>query len=35
MAEHLKYLNDENFKESISKGVTLVDFMPIGVGLAG
>ena len=26
MAEHLIYLNDENFKSTISKGVTLVDF---------
>lgn len=26
MAEHLKYLDDENFNESISQGVTLVDF---------
>lgn len=23
---HLKYLNDENFQEEVSKGVTLVDF---------
>lgn len=26
MAEHLPHLNDDNFKEHISKGVTLVDF---------
>jgi thioredoxin 1 len=26
MAENLKYLNDENFDSTISKGVTLVDF---------
>ena len=26
MAEHLIYLIDENFKSTISKGVTLVDF---------
>ncbi len=26
MAEHLKYLNDENFEKTISNGVTLVDF---------
>jgi thioredoxin 1 len=26
MAEHLKYLDDENFQETIAKGVTLVDF---------
>ncbi len=26
MTENLKYLNDENFDETISKGVTLVDF---------
>lgn len=26
MAEHLVYLDDSNFKSTISKGVTLVDF---------
>lgn len=26
MAENLKYLTDDNFNETISKGVTLVDF---------
>jgi len=26
MAENLKYLNDDNFESTISKGVTLVDF---------
>lgn len=26
MAEHLVYLNDDNFKSTIAKGVTLVDF---------
>lgn len=26
MAEHLKYLSDDNFEDTISKGVTLVDF---------
>lgn len=26
MSENLKYLNDENFKDTIAKGVTLVDF---------
>lgn len=26
MSEDLKYLNDENFESTISKGVTLVDF---------
>jgi thioredoxin 1 len=26
MAEHLKYLNDENFEKTIESGVTLVDF---------
>lgn len=26
MADHLPYLNDENFQQEISKGVTLVDF---------
>ena len=26
MAEELKYLDDKNFQETISKGVTLVDF---------
>lgn len=26
MAEHLKYLNDDNFQTTIDKGVTLVDF---------
>jgi thioredoxin 1 len=26
MAEHLAYLNDDNFENEISKGVTLVDF---------
>ena len=26
MSEQLKYLNDENFQETVSKGVTLVDF---------
>lgn len=26
MSENLKYLTDENFKDTISKGVTLVDF---------
>lgn len=26
MAENLKYLNDSNFDNTISKGVTLVDF---------
>lgn len=26
MAENLKYLTDENFEQSISTGVTLVDF---------
>lgn len=26
MAENLKYLNDENFQNTIAKGVTLVDF---------
>lgn len=26
MSEHIKYLNDDNFQSTISKGVTLVDF---------
>lgn len=26
MSDNLKYLNDENFKSTIEKGVTLVDF---------
>ncbi len=26
MADHLKHLNDDNFKNEISEGVTLVDF---------
>lgn len=26
MSEHLKYLDDQNFQETISNGVTLVDF---------
>ncbi len=26
MAEHIKYLNDENFQAEINQGVTLVDF---------
>jgi thioredoxin len=26
MAEHLKYLTDDNFESTIAKGVTLVDF---------
>lgn len=26
MSENIKYLDDENFKSSIEKGVTLVDF---------
>lgn len=26
MSEHLKYLDDQNFQETISHGVTLVDF---------
>lgn len=26
MAEDLKYLNDDNFQDTINKGVTLVDF---------
>lgn len=26
MSDQLKYLNDENFKETVSEGVTLVDF---------
>lgn len=26
MSENIKHLNDENFKETISNGVTLVDF---------
>ena len=26
MSEHVKYLNDDNFNETISLGVTLVDF---------
>lgn len=26
MAEHLTYLNDDNFETEVSKGVTLVDF---------
>lgn len=26
MSENVKYLNDENFEDSIAKGVTLVDF---------
>jgi thioredoxin 1 len=26
MAEHLVYLNDDNFNKTIAKGVTLVDF---------
>lgn len=26
MSEQLKYLNDENFQETVSQGVTLVDF---------
>ncbi len=26
MAEHLKYLNDDNFESTIAEGVTLVDF---------
>ena len=26
MSEHLKYLNDDNFQETIKQGVTLVDF---------
>ena len=26
MSEHLKYLDDQNFEQTIAKGVTLVDF---------
>lgn len=26
MSEHLKHLSDDNFKDAIQKGVTLVDF---------
>lgn len=26
MADHLKYLNDDNFDSEVSQGVTLVDF---------
>ncbi|MGA8164282.1 MAG: thioredoxin [Waddliaceae bacterium] len=26
MADHLKYLNDDNFDEEIAEGITLVDF---------
>lgn len=26
MAENIKYLNDDNFEDAISQGVTLVDF---------
>ncbi len=26
MSDQLKYLNDENFQETVSQGVTLVDF---------
>lgn len=26
MADHLKYLNDENFASEVTQGVTLVDF---------
>ena len=26
MAEHLKYLNDDNFDSEVTEGVTLVDF---------